>query len=176
MRALALLLAALLAAGGAVVADAPAKAPKKHAKRHCKHKHGKKHRCKKKTHKTPVAVQPVTEPAPPIVTAPATPPVTSTPTPIGHLQIVAREYTFTASRVTLAPGTTAIELNNQGQDPHDLRVERADDPGTGFDFALTKPATRTTNKIELTPGEWKLYCTLPGHDGLGMHARVTVAG
>jgi plastocyanin len=174
MRALALLLVAVLAAGGAAAVDAHAKAPKRC--KHHRHKHGcaKKRKKAKKPHRPPTAATP-SSPAPPAgPTTPATPP--PPPATLGHLQIVAREYTFTASRLTLAPGRTAIELNNQGEDPHDLRVERVDDPSVRFDFDLTKASNRTTRKLDLTTGEWKLYCTVPGHDELGMHARVTVAG
>jgi plastocyanin len=98
------------------------------------------------------------------------------PKPLGHLQVIAREFSVTPSRLTLAAGRVAVELDNFGQDPHDLRVERANDPSTGFDFTLTKPRTRSTQKLDLGPGTWKLYCTLPGHEALGMHALVTVTG
>jgi uncharacterized cupredoxin-like copper-binding protein len=70
----------------------------------------------------------------------------------------------------------AIELNNHGEDPHDLRVERADSALSGFDFTLTKPGAITTRKLDLGPGTWKLYCTLDGHAALGMSATFTVSG
>jgi plastocyanin len=189
MRAVALLLACVLAAGGTGAAVAPAHSADKHAKR--KHARQAKHRCKRrggkrrcsKPRRSPLPSDETTTPAgAPGTTAPSsvgggtgTPPAPA-PRPLGHLQVIAREFSFTASRLTLAAGTVAIELNNRGQDPHDLRVERADDAATGFDFALTKPSTLTSRKLELTPGTWKLYCTLPGHDQAGMHATVTVSG
>ena len=40
------------------------------------------------------------------------------------------------------------------------------------DFVLTCDP----DKLNLGPGTWKLYCTLPGHDQAGMHALITVAG
>ena len=49
---------------------------------------------------------------------------------VGHppaptrLQVVAREYSFTLSRLTVHSGPALIELDNMGQDPHDLRVQR----------------------------------------------------
>jgi hypothetical protein len=98
------------------------------------------------------------------------------PPPLGHLQVRAREFSLTLSRTTLAAGRVAIELANVGQDPHDLRVERVDDPGTGFDFALTKSGARSTERLDLGAGAWKLYCTLPGHEEAGMHAHIAVAG
>ena len=75
----------------------------------------------------------------------------------------------------MAAGPVSVELDNFGQDPHDLRVERVDTPATGFSFTLAKPRTVSSQKLDLAPGEWKLYCTLPGHEALGMSARITVS-
>ncbi len=41
-----------------------------------------------------------------------------------RVQVVAREYSFSLSRLHLHAGTALIELANFGQDPHDLRVQR----------------------------------------------------
>jgi hypothetical protein len=101
---------------------------------------------------------------------------TPKPKPLARMQVIAREFSLTLSRGTLAKGIVAIELDNFGQDPHDLRVERADSPSTGFSFTLAKPRTVSSKKLTLSPGQWKLYCTLPGHEALGMSARVTVTG
>ena len=129
---------------------------------------------------TPAGRPPATPPvvAPPAVTLPAVtpPPVVASPKPLGHVQVVAREFSLTLSRTSVAAGPVAIELDNLGQDPHDLRVERLDDPSAGLSFTLARPGTVTTRKLELAPGEWQLYCTLSDHAALGMSARVTVSG
>jgi plastocyanin len=113
-------------------------------------------------------------PKPPRVPVPTPPP--PKPRPLAHLQVVAREWSVTPSRLTLPAGRVAVELDNFGQDPHNLRVERVGDPATGFTFTLTRPRTQSTQKLDLGPGTWKLYCTLPGHEELGMRAFVTVTG
>jgi hypothetical protein len=61
---------------------------------------------------------------PPVQRPPATKPPTTTPEPkpLGRMQVVAREFSFTLSRQAVAAGAVAIELNNHGEDPHDLRV------------------------------------------------------
>ncbi|MEA2353379.1 MAG: hypothetical protein QOJ14_1793, partial [Thermoleophilaceae bacterium] len=89
---------------------------------------------------------------------------------------VTREFSITLSRRTLPAGQVSIELANMGQDPHDLRVERADSPATAFSFTLAKPRTVSSRKLVLAPGEWKLYCTLDGHAAAGMSTTVTVSG
>ena len=104
------------------------------------------------------------------------PPTTPVPKPLARVQVIAREFSLTLSRGSLAAGLVAIELDNFGQDPHDLRVERVDSSSTGFSFELAKPSTVSSQKFTLTPGDWKLYCTLPGHEALGMSALLTVTG
>ena len=110
---------------------------------------------------------PVTQPKPPASKPPA-------PRPLGHVQAVAREFSITLSRTTLAAGAASIELDNLGQDPHDLRVERVDAPSIGVSFDLARPGNVSSRKLQLSPGTWKLYCTLPGHAALGMSATLTV--
>jgi hypothetical protein len=129
--------------------------------------------------KEPAVKPPTPRPPRPHVPTPTpgpTPTPSPTPKPLARIQVIAREFSLTLSRRTLATGPVAVELDNFGQDPHDLRVERGDDPSTGFSFTLAKPRTVSSKKLELSPGEWKLYCTLPGHETLGMSARVTVTG
>jgi hypothetical protein len=96
------------------------------------------------------------------------------PRPLARLQVVAREFDLTVSRKRLPAGRVSVELDNLGEDPHDLRVERARRSATGFSFDLARSHTVSTRRLTLGPGSWKLYCTLPGHAALGMSATVTV--
>jgi plastocyanin len=98
------------------------------------------------------------------------------PKPLTRLQVVAREWSVVPSKLTLPAGRVVVELDNLGQDPHDLRVERVESPATGFDFTPARAGSRETQSLQLGPGTWKLYCTLPGHEALGMHALITVGG
>jgi plastocyanin len=161
-RALALALAAAIV----LVPAAPG------AAKHRRHAHAKKH---KRHHRDQRVVTPRRRPPvqrPPVERPPVTPPA---PKPLSRMQVVAREFSLTLSRQSVTPGPVAIQLANHGQDPHDLRVERADDVLSGFGFTLTKPGEATTEKLDLGPGTWKLFCTLDGHAALGMSATLTVA-
>jgi uncharacterized cupredoxin-like copper-binding protein len=116
-------------------------------------------------------------PTPRSVTPPTRTPVVETPPkprPLARVQAVTREFSITLSRRTLPAGMVSVELANMGEDPHDLRVERSD--ATGFSFTLAKPGSISSRKLELAPGEWKLYCTLEGHAAAGMSTTVTVTG
>src|SRR5204862_7577632 len=72
--------------------------------------------------------------APPMVAAnpfispvEVTPP--STPPPPARLGVTAREWSLVLSRQTLTAGRAIVELQNFGEDAHNLRIARVD--GTG---------------------------------------------
>jgi uncharacterized cupredoxin-like copper-binding protein len=76
------------------------------------------------------------------------------------------------SRSTLPAGAALIELTNRGEDPHNLRLERAD--GAAVEVPETASGQVTKAAATLAPGEYRVYCALPGHDALGMHAKLMV--
>lgn len=146
------------------------------------HRHKHKRRCSHKRHvRHNTSSQSGAESSHPTQSGSQNPPpgggtTTTPPKTLAHLQVIEREYSVIPSRTTVTAGTVAVELDNRGEDPHNLRVERADSSVAPFDFDLAKPGSISTQKLDLGPGTWKLYCTLPGHDALGMHALITVSG
>jgi plastocyanin len=90
-----------------------------------------------------------------------------------RMQVVAREFSLSVSRVQLKPGTTVIELANFGQDPHDLRLQRIGSrhiAGTG----IVKPGEREELTADLAPGRYALWCSIGDHRRRGMRATITV--
>ena len=178
MRALliALLGAAVLTLGAAApVSVGKASDRAGRAKAHCKKKPRRcvRHKRSRAARRDEGVRLPPRVPVVPPTKPPVDPPVV--PKPLTRVQVLAREFDFTLSRTAVAAGLVAVELNNRGEDPHDLRVERADDPSTSFSFPVTLSESVTTRKFELTPGTWKLYCTLEGHEALGMSATLFVS-
>jgi hypothetical protein len=92
-----------------------------------------------------------------------------------RMLVEAREYRFTLSRTVLKAGPAIVQLADRGEDPHDLRLVKLGHVGA---HAAAIPQALPGGVAEwrgtLTRGRWKLYCTLPGHERLGMHAIVTV--
>jgi plastocyanin len=100
-------------------------------------------------------------------------------TPPARLLVYAQEWSLWPSRSTVKPGRVIVQLWNRGQDTHDLRIRRLDlrgmmvgrTQGVGVtDSGQIRQATWFLSK-----GAYELYCSMPGHMKLGMHARLRVS-
>jgi plastocyanin len=99
--------------------------------------------------------------------------VSAAPRPPARVQVVAREYSFSLSRLRVHAGTAVIELANFGQDIHDLRVQRIGAnhiAGLG-DVAAGKRADLT---VKLAPGRYSFWCSVANHRKLGMRTTLIV--
>jgi uncharacterized cupredoxin-like copper-binding protein len=94
------------------------------------------------------------------------------PTP-ARLGVGASEFHLMLSRPSVKAGVVQIELQNLGQDPHDLRVRKVGGKHT-FIFPLTKPGARKSLSLNLKPGRYRLWCSLADHRALGMQAVLRV--
>ena len=72
---------------------------------------------------------------------------------------------------TLKGGDQTFDVANEGKVPHDLAVEGA---GAEKKTPLIDPGDKARLDVALKPGKYKLYCTVPGHEQLGMKTEVTV--
>jgi hypothetical protein len=118
---------------------------------------------------------PVTPPAlPPVVDPPAVDP--APPPKKARLGVVAREWSLVLSRTSLPAGAAIVELQNFGEDAHNLRIERVDRSGAAANVPLAEAGERKSGELTLTPGAYKLYCTLAGHEAQGMRASLSVGG
>jgi hypothetical protein len=82
---------------------------------------------------------------------------------------------LTLSRPAVAAGEVRVEFNNAlAEDPHDLRLERVDGAGEPFAFAVLGPGEVAARRLALSPGEWRLSCTLFDHAERGMRAVLRV--
>jgi hypothetical protein len=93
----------------------------------------------------------------------------------GRLGVSATEFHLTLSRSSVKPGHVIIQLQNEGQDVHDLRLRRIGGTRT-YSFPVTSPGGRSTRTIRLLPGRYRLWCSLANHAQLGMRAVLRVRG
>lgn len=73
-------------------------------------------------------------------------------------------------------GEVIVELNNQGEDDHNLKLQREGSAEPPLAVPLAAPAKRTNARLTLSPGAYYLYCSLDQHDENGMHATLIVGG
>jgi plastocyanin len=117
----------------------------------------------------------------------ATPTPTPTPDPGSTLptiptnpravQVQAFEYGLQLSKGTVSSGSVRVEFNStRAEDPHNLELIRTDGTGQPLTFDEQPSGAVTAQSLPLAAGTYRLLCTLPGHDGLGMHATLTVTG
>jgi uncharacterized cupredoxin-like copper-binding protein len=90
-----------------------------------------------------------------------------------RLGVSASEYHLVLSRPSVKAGVVEIELQNTGQDPHDLRVRRVGGSHT-FSVLLTDPGKRRSISIRVRPGRYQLWCSVADHAALGMRAQLRV--
>jgi plastocyanin len=68
-------------------------------------------------------------------------------------------------------GTVTIELDNPSGTPHNVEIEGPDGDVGGTD---TVTDDTTSTDVELEPGDYTFYCSVPGHREGGMEGTLTV--
>jgi plastocyanin len=124
----------------------------------------------------PRAVAPVVGPPAPAPPAPA-PPLPPPPEPepeANRLAVRAGEYFYILSRPSVRAGEVTIELNNRGEDPHNLNIREEGDEGTPHEIPETDSLQRNVASFELPAGNYRLWCSLPEHETRGMHTTLVV--
>jgi hypothetical protein len=83
-------------------------------------------------------------------------------------------FSFSLSRPFVVAGNVTVELNNQGQDPHNLKVrlEGSEDPP--LEVGEAGPGESRVAHLALPPGTYRLWCSLPQHEEWGMKVDLEV--
>jgi plastocyanin len=77
------------------------------------------------------------------------------------------EYSFSPSNVTIARGGT-ITVQNNGKIAHNLTIKNGPKTSTFL------PGKSEKLKVDLAPGKYDFFCSVPGHEQLGMKGTLTV--
>jgi plastocyanin len=93
---------------------------------------------------------------------------------VPHVQVSAVEYAFTLSRTTVPAGKVILQFVNNGQDEHNLQIEQQPEGPLVGSFADTPAKGIGDLQLEMQPGQYKLFCSLPTHEQEGMKATLTV--
>jgi plastocyanin len=113
----------------------------------------------------------------PVASAPGSPSKPSSPVgpppSVPRVQVTAVEFSFTLSRTRVPAGKVILELVNHGQDEHNLNAALAEQAPAGS--LPNTPANGVRDQtVELRPGTYTLFCSLPEHAKKGMKATLVV--
>ncbi|HEX5983727.1 MAG TPA: plastocyanin/azurin family copper-binding protein [Solirubrobacterales bacterium] len=79
---------------------------------------------------------------------------------------------YTTDEATADPGKLTVEFNNPAPVPHDVRFEDSSGKDIGGTEVITESSETTT--VDLKPGKYTFFCSVPGHRQAGMEGTLTV--
>lgn len=117
-------------------------------------------------------------PTPPLPT-PAAPPGPEPDPPPRRVSVKADDatpeaFSFSLSRPFVVAGEVTVELNNQGQDPHNLNVRPEGGVEPPLEVGEAGPGESRVARFSLSPGTYRLWCSLPQHEEWGMSVELEV--
>lgn len=77
---------------------------------------------------------------------------------------------FDEDAYTVRTSDVTVEYEQGGNLRHTLLVEGVED----FELAVTAAGDADVGTVELSPGEYTIYCDVPGHREAGMEATLSV--
>jgi plastocyanin len=87
------------------------------------------------------------------------------------VKVVEVDYKIRLPATTLKAGTYNFDVQNEGKVPHNLTIEGPGEKARTPDISAGGGEVLT---VELKPGSYDFYCSIPGHRELGMEQKVTV--
>jgi uncharacterized cupredoxin-like copper-binding protein len=103
--------------------------------------------------------------------ATTTAPTTTAAKPVAtKVQVSETEFKITTDLTSYKAGQITFVAKNDGKIPHDLAVKE-----TGDKTKEIPPGGTAELKVNLKPGKYELYCTIPGHEAAGMKLTITVS-
>ncbi len=79
---------------------------------------------------------------------------------------------YTTDAATAKAGNVTVNFTNSSPVPHDVRIEGSDGEDVGGTEVLAEG--NESAKVDLKPGEYTFYCSVPGHRQGGMEGTLTV--
>jgi plastocyanin len=82
------------------------------------------------------------------------------------------QLAYTTTQATAKAGKVTVEFNNPQSLPHDVAIESSSGEEVGKTELATEGSASTT--VDLEPGTYSFYCTVPGHREAGMEGTLVV--
>ena len=82
------------------------------------------------------------------------------------------ELAYDQKSATAKAGSVTIDFQNNESIPHDVAVESSSGDTVGQTDLVASGSANTT--VDLQPGTYQFFCTVPGHREAGMQGTLTV--
>jgi plastocyanin len=82
------------------------------------------------------------------------------------------DLAYDQSEVNATAGSVTINFDNQQSTPHDVKVE--DSAGEELGGTDLISSQTTTGTVDLQPGSYTFFCSVPGHREAGMEGTLNV--
>jgi uncharacterized cupredoxin-like copper-binding protein len=92
--------------------------------------------------------------------------------PATKVDVSETEFKITFAKTPTAAGSYEFAVSNDGKIPHDFVVNGN---GVNAKTPLLNPGDSTTLKVDLKPGTYDVFCSVPGHKQAGMDVKLTVS-
>jgi plastocyanin len=79
---------------------------------------------------------------------------------------------FTSDEATAKAGKVTVNFTNSSPVPHDVRIEGSDGKDIGGTEVISE--SNESAAVNLKPGDYTFYCSVPGHRQAGMEGTLTV--
>jgi hypothetical protein len=89
------------------------------------------------------------------------------------LGVKAFEFYFVLSRPSVTAGELRVELENRGEDAHNLNLQRSEG-GPVVALPEAEALERSESRVSVQPGTYRLWCSLPLHLENGMETSLLV--
>jgi plastocyanin len=94
--------------------------------------------------------------------------------PAAAIPVTLADFTVTPTDLVVAGTTVAFDVVNDGPTPHNLAIRDAAGTLLGTTRDLSQGETETLTVILPGPGDYITFCSLPGHESLGLKGTLTV--
>jgi len=84
------------------------------------------------------------------------------------------QLAYVVSTATAGPGKLEIDSKNASSTPHDIALQQGDSGSLLGHGATVSDGGVSKLSVDLKPGTYTFFCTLPGHREAGMHGTLTV--
>jgi plastocyanin len=82
------------------------------------------------------------------------------------------QLAFTSDSATAKAGNVTVNFTNTSPVPHDVRIEGSGGEEVGGTEVLSEG--NESAKVDLKPGDYTFFCSVPGHRQAGMEGTLTV--